>query len=316
MNRDFAAEQARDHALEYVRLVVPMLARAPIAEEDRRDLELALGLDLSNPGIVSVTTVGLDLPAPESDIRAAVAELSAIRLADLGIDVGAITQGQGEAIERLLAKTKRLRQARSVTPGMLLRRLWRGHLAAALEVLGGLPVSDETFRWLRREVLHLAGVRRLIDGFYVSEEVGRSGKVGAISVEDSSEKLAAAEVEDLLCRRETIAAWAWESIVDDEDGGSDVEAEPVPGFRRAIDAKKKAKAEAAKEAQSRRDREEAEVAEAERKASRQRVEALRAQKRAAQPAKNTRTREKILAELAARVEELEQPGADGHDGLG
>ena len=316
MNRDFAAEQARDHALEYVRLVVPMLARAPIAEEDRRDLELALGLDLSNPGIVSVTTVGLDLPAPESDIRAAVAELSAIRLADLGIDVGAITQGQGEAIERLLAKTKRLRQARSVTPGMLLRRLWRGHLAAALEVLGGLPVSDETFRWLRREVLHLAGVRRLIDGFYVSEEVGRSGKVGAVSVEDSSEKLAAAEADDLLCRRETIAAWAWESIADDEDGGSDVEAEPVPGFRRAIDAKKKAKAEAAKEAQARRDREKAEVAEAERKASRQRVVAWQAQKRAERKNRSTRSRQRILAEMAASTEELEQPGDDGHDGLG
>lgn len=60
----------------------------------------------------------------------------------------------------------------------------------------------------------------------------------------------------------------------------------------------------------------AEVAEAERKASRQRVEALWAHKRATQPAKNTRNHETILAELAAKVDELNQPGADGHNALG
>lgn len=316
MNRDYAAEQVRDHAVEYVRLVVPMLARAPIANEGKRDLELALGLEFSIPGIVSVTTLGLDLPAPESSIRAAVAELSAIRLADFGLGVDAIVQGQGEATERLRAKTKMLRRARSATPGMLLRRLWRGHIAEAIKLLGGLPVSDETFRWVRRELLHLAGFRGLSDGFYVSEEVGQSGKIGAIRVEDNSKELAAAGAEDLLCRRETIAAWAWDSIVDDEDGGSDVDAEPVPGFRRAVNAKQKAKANAAKEAQVQRDRARAKEAEAERKASRQRVEAWQAQKRAAQPAKNTRTREKILAEMTAKVEELEQPGDHGHDGLG
>lgn len=316
MNRDYAAEQVRDHAVEYVRLVVPMLARAPIASEDKRDLELALGLDFSIPGIVSVTTLGLDLPAPESSIRAAVAELSAIRLADFGLGIDAIVQGQGEAVGRLLAKTKRLRRARLVTPGMLLRSLWRGHIAEALEVLGELPISGETFHWVRREVLHLAGVQGLIDGFYVSEEVGQSGKIGAISVEDSSKELAAAGAEDLRCRRETIAAWAWDSTVIDEDSGADVEPDPVPGFRRAIDANKKAKTKATKETQARQDGERAEKAEAERKASRQRVEAWQAQKRATQPAKNARTREKILADLAARVEELEQPGDDGHDGLG
>lgn len=90
----------------------------------------------------------------------------------------------------------------------------------------------------------------------------------------------------------------------------------MPGFRRAIDANKKAKTKATKETQARQDGERAEKAEAERKASCQRVEAWQAQKRAAQPAKNARTREKILADLAARVEELEQPGDDGHDGLG